>query len=137
MKNLVLTRFLLCRRFLANARNDIFRGFSTLSTMAETDKFVGISGTKILILSRVFGFTLFEIISYAAGLTAMNFRKYFLITAIFSAIPATIFGFVFKNANLQSAATLFFWIATLIITGTIFAFFIKKFIAKNKGINKH
>lgn len=102
-------------------------------TMREIDSFVEIFGTKILILSRLFSFALFEVVSYGAGLTAINFKKYFLITAIFSAIPATIFGVIFRNANLQSSLTLFIWVGTIIVAGTIFAFFIKRFIVKNKN----
>lgn len=76
-------------------------------TTQNIDEFIRIFGTKILVLSRVFGFSLFEVISYTAGLTVISFKKYFLLTAIFSAIPATIFGVVFNNATLQSSLTLY------------------------------
>jgi len=103
-------------------------------TMQNIDEFTNVFGIKILILSRVFGFSLFEVISYVAGLTIISFKKYFLLTAVFSAIPAVIFAIVFKNANLQSGLVLFVWVGTIIITGTIFAFFVKSFIVKKHNL---
>lgn len=100
-------------------------------TMKKIDDFVKVFGIKILILSRLFGFALFEVVSYGAGLTTISFKKYFLITIVSSAIPATIFGIVFRSTNLHSSLTLFIWVGTIIVTGTIFAFFIKKFITKS------
>lgn len=104
--------------------------------MREIDDFVQASGEKILIISRVFGFALFDVISYAAGLTEIKFKKYFAITAVFSCVPKIVLAYFFKNADLTSESTLLLWISAIIVPGAIFAFFIKKFIAKNRGINK-
>lgn len=98
-------------------------------TMQEIDKFAEVSGLKLLAISRVFGFALFEIISYAAGLTKIDFKKYFLITAVFSFIPAFVLAFLFRNTELQSVRTLLLWLGAIAITGIIFTFFIKKFIS--------
>lgn len=97
-------------------------------TMREVDQFVKASGTRILILSRLFGFALFEVISYAAGLTKINFKKYFLITAFFSAIPAAVFAYFFRQADLTSARSLLWWLGAITMTGIIFSIFIKRFI---------
>jgi len=101
-------------------------------TMNEIDNFVEISGIKILILARIFGFSLFEVISYAAGLTNIEFKKYFTITLIFTLIPNIIFTYLFKNTDFTSGSNLIIWIATLIVTGLIFSFFIKTYIKKRK-----
>lgn len=118
--------FWISRRF---GRKWIIR-LSGVKTMAKVDEFVNISGIKILILSRVFGFALFEIISYAAGLTSMKFRDYFLITLVFSAMPAFVFGYFFKDVNLLSGKGMALWVGAIAIVGVIFSFFIKRFIDK-------
>lgn len=92
----------------------------------EVDNFVQASGTKILILSRIFGFSLFEVVSYAAGLTKIEFTKYFSITAIFSLIPSFIIILLFKDADFSSKLNLLIWFGIIIITGIIFSFFIKR-----------
>lgn len=102
-------------------------------TMQRIDSFADTSSMKLLIVSRIFGFALFEIISYAAGLTEISFKKYFLATAVCSAIPIIIFVCLFKNINLQSANGLGLWLGAIIITGAIFAYFIKKFINSPKS----
>jgi len=101
-------------------------------TMNEIDNFVKASGTKILILSRLFGFSLFEVVSYAAGLTNIKFKKYFIITLIFAFIPSLILTYFFRNKNFSSVSNILVWIATIMVTGIIFSFFIKKFLQKTK-----
>jgi len=101
-------------------------------TMQEIDGFVEAFGTQILILSRVFGFALFEVISYAAGLTSITFRRYLLITAIFSLIPNSIFAFLFRDIDFSSGNNLIIWLGTLVITGIIFSFFLQRYSKKRK-----
>ncbi len=101
-------------------------------TMNEVDQFVGASGEKVLILSRIFGFSLFELVSYAAGLTNIRFRKYFAITLIYTLIPNLFFAYLFRNTDFSSSLNLVIWISTLIITGLAFSFFFKKTLEKQK-----
>jgi uncharacterized membrane protein YdjX (TVP38/TMEM64 family) len=103
-------------------------------TMREIDNFTEYSGEKILILSRLFGFSLFEILSYAFGLTKISFKKYFFITVFYSAFPILIFGYFFKNFDLQSIFGLTFWIGSIFITGIIFTFFLKRFLKLQKKL---
>ena len=119
--------FLIARRF---GRNWITRLVGR-EAMTEVDRFVEASGTKILILSRVFGFSLFEIISYAAGLTSISFRKYFAITAVFVLIPNTIFTFIFKDLDRSSGSGLLVWLGTLVFAGLLFSYFLRKHLAKS------
>lgn len=100
--------------------------------MTEVDSFTQASGTKILIFSRVFGFSLFELISYAAGLTNIDFRKYFIVTLIFTLIPNLFFAFLFENTDFSSTFNLIAWIVTLAVTGLIFSLLVKKFLKKQK-----
>lgn len=68
-------------------------------TLDKVDQLIAKSGDKMLIFSRLFGFALFDFISYAAGLTKISYKKYMLITAVFSAIPLFAFAIVFRNIN--------------------------------------
>jgi uncharacterized membrane protein YdjX (TVP38/TMEM64 family) len=100
--------------------------------MEEVDHFVEVSGTRILILSRIFGFSLFEIISYAAGLTTISFKKYFAVTAVFTLIPNTFFSIVFKDLDFSSWDSFLLWLGTLISTGLLFSYFVRKFVSKGR-----
>ncbi|MDP2926858.1 MAG: VTT domain-containing protein [bacterium] len=101
-------------------------------TMAEINDFVGVFGTQILILSRLFGFAIFEVISYAAGLTNIDFRKYFLITLVFSSVSNLVFAFLFRDVDFSSGNSLILWLGILLVSGLIFSLFIKKYLSKRK-----
>lgn len=102
-------------------------------TMKEIDNYLEFCGTKVLILSRLFGFAVYELISYAAGLTNIKFQKYFIITLLFGFIPNFIFIFLFKDIDIYSRKDLCFWFGTLIIAGGIFSFFIRKYFKKSRS----
>lgn len=106
--------------------------FVGAKTMREIDEFAESSGTVSLILSRLLGFAIFEVISYAAGLTNISFKKYFIITVIFSGIPGLVFAFLFKDVNFSAAGGIFVWIGLLAVTGIIFSFLLKKYLVKKK-----
>jgi uncharacterized membrane protein YdjX (TVP38/TMEM64 family) len=95
-------------------------------SMEDIDKFVETSGTKVLIISRVFGFPIYEVISYAAGLTKMSFNRYLTITAVFGAIPSVIFVLFFKDTDFTKPANMIMWLGILIIVGVIFTYFLRK-----------
>jgi uncharacterized membrane protein YdjX (TVP38/TMEM64 family) len=98
------------------------------TTMSEIDEFTKLEGKRVLWISRVLGFTLFEIISYAYGLTNIRFKEFFLITMIGS-IPSGILMFlIFRNTNFESTQGLLIWLASLFVTGAVFAYFVKKYI---------
>jgi uncharacterized membrane protein YdjX (TVP38/TMEM64 family) len=94
--------------------------------MAEVDRFAETSGVKILILSRIFGFSLFEIISYAAGLTTISFKKYFTVTAIFILVPNIILSFAFKDLDFYSGNSFLIWLGILVFTGLLFSYFLRR-----------
>ncbi|NQU82697.1 MAG: TVP38/TMEM64 family protein [Parcubacteria group bacterium] len=99
-------------------------------TINQIDNFVLVSGKKVLIASRLFGFALFEVISYAAGFTNMRFKTYFIITVIFSAVPAVVFGYAFKSVDFLSVTGQVLWMGTIIIVGAVFAFMIKRYMRR-------
>lgn len=69
------------------------------SRMKEVDGFTSHAGVKMLIVTRLLGFSLFDIVSYAFGLTLIKFRTFILITAIFSAIPNAIVILAFERKD--------------------------------------
>lgn len=101
-------------------------------SMTKIDEFINLFGTKLLIISRLLGFSVFELISYAAGLTKMSFKKYFVITLIFTLIPSIIFGFLFKDIDITSKFNIFLWFGAIILTGIIFSIYAKVFL-KNRN----
>lgn len=84
--------FYIARRW---GRNLIRRLIGTKG-LSKVDSHVADVGTEMLILIRLFDGFLFEWISYAAGLTQMGFKRYMIITAIFS-IPYNLIALYFAQ----------------------------------------
>ncbi|MAG44783.1 hypothetical protein CL633_02735 [bacterium] len=99
-------------------------------SMAKIDEFINLFGTKLLIVSRVLGFSVSELISYAAGLTKISFKKYFVITLIFTLMPCIVFGFLFKDIDITSKFNIFLWFGAIILTGIVFTIYVKMFLRK-------
>ena len=102
--------------------------------MKEVDEFTSVEGKQVLIISRLFGFPIFEFISYAAGLTNISFKDYFIITAIASIFTNIAAYLVFKNINFQSETGIMIWIGSIVGAGIIFGFFIKSYLKKKRNI---
>lgn len=105
-------------------------------SMKEVDEFTSVEGKQVLIISRFFGFPIFEFISYAAGLTNISFKDYFIITAIAGIFTNIAAYLVFKNINFQSEAGIMIWIGSIVGAGIIFGFFIKTYLKKKRGISQ-
>jgi len=101
-------------------------------SMKEVDEFTSVEGKQVLIISRLFGFPIFEFISYAAGLTNISFKNYFVITAIASIFTNIAAYLVFRNINFQSETGIIVWIGSIIGAGLIFGFFIKSYLKKKR-----
>ena len=107
------------------------------NTMNEIDDFARAEGTEVLIISRLIGFPLFDYISYAAGLTSIPFKKYYIISAICSVIPTIILAIIFKGLDFSSRTGFTIWFLSLNIVGIIFGLMIRRYINKrNKLKNK-
>jgi uncharacterized membrane protein YdjX (TVP38/TMEM64 family) len=87
----------------------------------KVDEWTSVLGRKILLAGRVFGLFLFEEISYAAGLTAINFRDYMTITALGTAVPSALLLISFRNANFNSAEFFTLSIIAVAIVGVVSA----------------
>lgn len=98
---------------------------------AHLDRFVALTGRKMLILCRIFGYPFFEIISYAAGLTNMNFKTYYTITVLFAAIPTVVSIALFLYVGVGSVWGTLIWVGGLVIVGGVFGYFIRRYARKN------
>lgn len=111
-------------------------------TMKKIDEFVVVAGVPLLVASRLLGFSLFDVVSYAFGLTNMSFKKYYAITVSCSAIAAVLWIFIFKNVDVNSTGGVMIWIGAVVfaavIFGAIFAYFLRKHsIKKESGIEEY
>lgn len=86
------------------------------------DRFVNIMGTRLLIMARLFGFPVYEFVSYAAGFTAIPFSKYLAITALVSPIPGILFTFL-TYSSLGSPWMMAIVMGLLIGIGAIFTWY--------------
>jgi len=114
----------------------VVRKLAGQDTLEHIDTFAEHFGTKILILGRLFGFALFDGISYAAGLTAMSFKQYIVITAVFSLISRTIVYFVFRTTDFTSAQGILTLLGVLFIASLIFLFLFKKHVHSKAILNQ-
>lgn len=91
----------------------IVEDFVGKEAMSNVDYFIKHSGTGILIVSRIIGASLFEVISYGFGLTSMSFKKYYTITIFASIIPNVILAWLFQNYNFHKPTSLIFFMVVL------------------------
>lgn len=96
--------------------------------LKEIDEFAEAEGEKALIVSRLIGFPLFDYISYAAGLTNMPFKSYFLITAIFGGIANFSYMLIYKNLDFTTTKGFIIWYGSLLLLFPAFGFMIKKYL---------
>ena len=97
----------------------------------QIDKFAELSGGRVLILGRLFGFPLFEVISYASGLTKISFRKYMIITLLFGAIPNLAAALILRNTDLSTPTNFYIWTGALLLVGLGFSLVMKEYVDRN------
>lgn len=103
-------------------------------SMKKVDEFASVDGKEALIISRLLGFAFFDFISYAAGLTSLNYKSFIKITAIFSLLPNLVIQYVFQDLNFQSEQGIMIWIGSIILAGILFGFLIKRYLDKNSRV---
>jgi uncharacterized membrane protein YdjX (TVP38/TMEM64 family) len=103
-------------------------------TIHEIDRFVEISGTQLLVVSRLIGFSIFEVISYAFGLTEISFKKYMLITALCDLLPNLIFIYLTKDVDFTKPQNIIIAFLALSTIALIFSYYIKKNYDKYKKL---
>lgn len=68
---------------------DIAEKFTGKTNLVEIDKFFEKYGKNTILILRLLPFISFDLVSYAAGLTAMDFKSFFIATGI-GQLPATL-----------------------------------------------
>lgn len=99
--------------------------------VAKVDSLALHFGVEALILARLFQVFLFEWISYAAGLTKIEFRKYFIITVVAS-IPSNIILFfvALKINDLGQLFVILTGINYILLTIPFVYFFLKRYVVR-------
>lgn len=100
------------------------------SAMKDIDNFVAVEGTEVLVISRIFGFPLFDFISYAAGLTKIDFKKYYFITNFIGLFTGTFIYFIYRNVDLKTEEGTALWMGSLLAVAFIFTFAIRHYLDK-------
>lgn len=68
---------------------DVVERLSSRTALRSIDAFFERHGTQSVLIARLLPFVSFDIVSYAAGLTSMTFRSFFIATGV-GQLPATI-----------------------------------------------
>ena len=100
-------------------------------SVTRIDKFVTVLGTKLLIVARLVGFSMFEFVSYAVGFTNMSFRRYMAITASLSLFSGIIVNIMYYKA-LSSAFSLSLLLGGIILAGVIFTTYVVALYVRTK-----
>ena len=100
--------FWIARLFRVKAITKI-AGKNALKRIDETTKHVG--GWRALLVARIFLSSLYDFISYAAGLSSLSFKQFFLVSFL-AGIPAT-FMTAWMGDSLVSNSIAFFVVAGL------------------------
>ena len=94
-----------------------------------SDVFFERYGERAVLIARLLPFVSFDIISYGAGLTSMNFRKFFIATGI-GQLPATlVYSYLGQNltGSVQVLFQIFaFTVVVFIVGATVRPYFMKR-----------
>lgn len=108
--------------------------FLGVKAIKEIDNFAKIEGTTALKLARVFGFPFFDVISYAAGLTKVEYKTYMRITALYSLIPNIILQLIFRKVDFSSPLGVYIWIGSILAASIFFGALIRNYIKKRQQV---
>lgn len=103
-------------------------------TIYQIDIFAKQSGRRYLLLARIFGAPIFEVISYASGLATMSFKDYFLITTLSSIIPNVLNYWIFRTADFDSPQAHIVWLGMIIGTGIVFSFIALRILQSKEAL---
>lgn len=90
-------------------------------SLKKIDELSEINEKALLISSRLLGYSFFDLISYAVGLTKIGFVKYFVYTAFLTLIPFAVQYFLFSNLDFNSLRGMVIYFASIAVAGAIFA----------------
>lgn len=100
--------------------------------MKTVDNFVEVAGGRTLVSARLIGYSLCDVISYATGFTNISFKKYFLITVLFSAIPNIMYIIFFSFTGMASPLGAGFYVLTHIIATMLFFYVLHKQVQQSR-----
>lgn len=100
--------------------------------MGQVDEFASSEGKTTLFFTRIFGFSLFDFVSYAAGLTSISYRDYMVATAIGSLIPNLIMQYVFRNTDFGSEEGVLIWGVSIMTMAILFGVALKIYRSSRK-----
>jgi uncharacterized membrane protein YdjX (TVP38/TMEM64 family) len=72
---------------------------------------------RLLVVCRLFGHYLFDMVSYALGLTKLSFRTYFSYTAVLALVPITFYYFLFRDLDFSTLQGIGLYYGVLAISG--------------------
>ena len=105
-----------------------FRGPNNIKQIERLKK---LSSDKMLVAGRIFGFMIFETVSYAAGLTNIAFKRYMFITILFGAVPNLAAVIILKDADLSEPVNFFIVFGGLLFLSLGFSLALKNYVDKN------
>ena len=85
---------------------------------------------KVLLVIDLFGVSLFDFISYAAGLTKVSFKTYYLITVVLSVFHGVFTYYAYRSLDFGTEQGITIWLATLIPAALLFTFITRKYLNK-------
>lgn len=90
------------------------------NALQKIDELSGLNERALLISARVLGYSFFDLISYAVGLTPIAFGKYFAYTAFLTLIPFTVQYFAFARLDFGSLRGMVIYFVSIAGAGAIF-----------------
>lgn len=120
--------FYLSRRY----GRKIVKKLSGQKVLEKIDDLSLTSEVNGLVIARVLGPSVFDVVSYAAGLTKIKFKTYYAITLIVNAAQYTVMVFAFKNLDFRTPKGIFTYYAVMggIMVLFTLAFALKKQVGK-------
>lgn len=89
--------------------------------LKSIDELSQLNERVLLISSRIFGYSFFDLISYAMGLTKISFKKYFVYTASLTLIPFIVQYFLFSGIDFNSLRGMLIYFVSIAAAGAVFA----------------
>ena len=103
-------------------------------SIKEIDEFTAVEGREVLLISRLFGFALFDFISYAAGLTNLKYKDYIVITAVSSLITNVTMQLIFRDIDFQSELGIMIWVGSIFVAALAFGFLLETYLKKRRPV---
>jgi uncharacterized membrane protein YdjX (TVP38/TMEM64 family) len=89
--------------------------------MKEIEDITAANETALLVSARLLCYHLFDSVSYAVGLTAIGFRRYYVYTAIFTIPPLALQLILLRYFSFDTWVGVLFYYASFIVSGIVLA----------------